>query len=453
MPAHQLQHALPTVVELGHAFRNGALAPVDVLDGCLARIARYDEALNAVITLSEPLAREQAERAGRELAVGIDRGPMHGIPIGIKDIIAVAGVPTTWASNALPPETPSRSAALVQHLETAGAVFVAKTNLLEFASGALHPEYGQTNNPWDVTRTSGGSSGGSGAGVAAGYFAAAIGTDTGGSIRGPAAYCGIAGLKPTYGLVDTNGVFPLSRSLDHAGPMARTPSCTLAMLGAMTGRDNELSPAPLSGVRFAVIDAFRNDPALSPGVAAAFDGAIATLEAAGGRRIDLPLPDLSPCDQALMDIFLPESTSVHEPIIAKNDQGYGPQTRDQINMGFETSALAYIKANLFRHDLRRHVDALFDHVDILVSPTVIWVAPGADVAVTEEEGAAEMRFMAPWNLTGHPALSVPSGLAEDNLPAGLQLIGPRGGDVRLLKIAEAWTRQMPMPAPDMKLKQ
>ena len=148
-----------------------------------------------------------------------------------------------------------------------------------------------------------------------------------------------------------------------------------------------------------------------------------------------------------MDIILPETTAVHERIVADNSQGYGPQTRQQINMGFDISALAYIKAGRFGNDLRRKVDELFEDVDILISPTTPWVAPCADLPAIVDEGTIEMRFMVPWNLTGHPALSVPSGLAEDDLPAGLQLVGPRDGDVRLLRIAEAWTRLMPLPAP------
>ena len=418
---------------------------------CLARIGAWEKKLNAVITLSEPLAREQAERATREIAQGIDRGPLHGVPIGIKDIIDVAGLPTTYASNAVPPKTPSQSAALVNQLETAGAVFVAKTNVLEFASGALHPAFGQTNNPWDMTRISGGSSSGSGAGVAAGFFAAAVGTDTGGSIRGPASYCGIAGLKPTFDLIDTEGVYPLSPSLDHAGPMARTPLCALAMLDGMVGSSCDLTPHALTGIRFAVIDAFRNDPALSPGIAAAFDAGIAVLETAGGDRLELDLPDLAPCDQALIDIILPEATAVHEPVLASNPDGYGPQTRLQLEMGFETPALDYVKANRFRAALCDNLDAVFDHVDLLVSPTVAWVAPSGDIDITDDEGTVEMRFMAPFNLTGHPAVSVPCGLTEDGLPAGLQVVGPRGSDGRLLRLAESWTRQMPLP--DIKLKQ
>ena len=443
--------ALPTVAALGQAYRAGEFSPLDVLEGCLARIDAWDNVLNAVVTLCEPLAREQAERAGRELQQGLDRGPLHGVPVGIKDIIDVAGVPTTYASCAVPPKMPDRSAALVQHLENAGAVFVAKTNVLEFASGALHPAFGQTNNPWDTTRISGGSSSGSGAGVAAGFFAAAVGTDSGGSTRGPASYCGITGLKPTFDLVDTTGVYPLSPSLDHAGPMARTPLCALAMLDAMTGGDSALNPHSLTGIRFAVIDGFRRDPALSPGVGAAFDAAVAALEAAGGIRRDLDLPDLEPCDQALMDIILPEATAVHEPILAANPDGYGPTMRRQLEMGFETPALDYVKANRYRAALRRAFDDLFEQVDLLVSPTVAWVAPSADIDIVDDEGTVEMRFMAPFNLTGHPAVSVPCGLAEDHLPAGLQIVGPRGGDARLLQIAEAWTRLVPIP--DIKLKQ
>ena len=177
MATDPLTSRLPTIAELGRAFRFDGLKPIEVLEDCLARIAAWDDTLNAVITVTEGLAREQAERGGRELAAGIDRGPLHGFPVGIKDIIDVAGEPTTYASLAVPPHMPARSAALVQNLEAAGAIIVAKTNLLEFASGALHPAFGQTNNPWDATRISGGSSSGSGAGIAAGYFAAAVGTD------------------------------------------------------------------------------------------------------------------------------------------------------------------------------------------------------------------------------------------------------------------------------------
>ncbi len=447
MAKDPLASRLPTIAELGSAFRSGDLKPSDVLEGCLARIAAWDGALNAVITVTEELAREQAALADRELADGIARGPLHGIPVGIKDIIDVAGVPTTWASHALPPMTPPRSAVLVENLEAAGAVFVAKTNLLEFASGALHPDFGQTNNPWDPTHISGGSSSGSGAGITAGFFAGAVGTDTGGSIRAPASYCGIAGLKPTYGLVDVEGVYPLSSSLDHAGPMARTPACALAILGGMTGRDFAITPVDLAGLRFAVIEDFRREPALQTGVAETFDNAVSLLTAAGGRRVDVGMPDLGPCDQALIDIILPESTVVHEAILARHPEGYGPDTRHQLEMGFETTAMAYIKANAFRHALTGQVDGLFDNVDFLVSPTVTWVAPGTDLLVLQDQGTIEMRFMVPWNLTGHPALSIPCGLAEHDLPAGLQLIGPRGGDERLLQIAESWSRLMPLPAP------
>jgi len=438
---------LPTIAELGHGFRTAGPSPVAVLEHCLARIRALDGKLNAVITVTERLARDQAARAERELRSGIDRGPLHGVPVGIKDLIDVAGEPTTWASKAEPPRIPTRSATLVRRLEEAGAVTVAKTNLLEYAYGAVHPEFGQTNNPWNTGRISGGSSSGSGAGVAAGFFAAAVGTDTGGSIRAPASYCGIAGFKPSFGLVDLDGVMPLSWSLDHAGPMARTPACALAMLGAMTGTDQDVRPAPLTGLRFAVVDAFRHDPALRPGVAQPFDRAIGLLEAAGGVRVDVTLPDLSPCDQALVDIILPEALAVHERLLARHPEGYGLDTRRQLDMGFETSALAYVKANRYRAELRHQIDRVFEHVDLLVSPTVAWVAPSADLSVVDNEGTIEMRFMAPWNLTGHPSLSVPCGLAEDGLPAGLQITGAKNTDAHLLRLADAWTRLMPLPPP------
>jgi aspartyl-tRNA(Asn)/glutamyl-tRNA(Gln) amidotransferase subunit A len=436
---------LPTIAELGSRLRSRACSAVDLANEAIERIEDLDGPLNALITTLHERAFASAEQADRDLKAGIDRGPLHGIPVGIKDLIDIADVPTTYASRALQPAMPSRSAVLVEHLEREGAVIVAKTNLLEFAYGSVHPDVGQTNNPWDRARTSGGSSGGSAAGLAVGFFAGSVGTDTGGSIRGPASYCGVAGLKPTYGLVETTGVFPLCWSLDHAGPMARTPACAHAMLDAMTG-GSTLAPAlPLKGLRFGIVRQHRAEPALHAGVARAFDDAVALLRAAGAVEADPALPDLAPCDQALLDILLPEASVVHEKIHAANAAGYGPQTRAIIEQGFASSAVAMVRAERFRRSLRHAVEEAFGRFDVLLSPTIAWVAPREDPAVAGDEGEIEMRFVAPWNLTGNPALSIPCGFAEGGLPAGLQLTGRLGDDARLLRIGEALHQALALP--------
>ena len=229
--------AFAGIAAIGERYRDGSLSPVEVTGLCLERIAAHDPELNAflsVLTASRRWSRPASAEA--ELRAGRDRGPLHGIPVAVKDLMAIAGVPTRFGADPIFEEVPERDAAMVRHLRAAGAVIVGKTNLLEFAYGAVNPRVGQTNNPWNPERTSGGSSGGSAAAVAAGLCYAAVGTDTAGSIRIPAAYCGVAGLKPTYGLVDLDGVSLLSWSLDHAGPIARSCADAAAMLAGLTGR-------------------------------------------------------------------------------------------------------------------------------------------------------------------------------------------------------------------------
>ena len=243
-----------SIAELGAHYRRKSLSPVEVTRRAFTRIKALDGRLNAFITLLEKESLAEAATAERELMQGHDRGPLHGVPVAIKDLIAMAGAPTTFASRAGSPRHPDRDATLVKNLRQAGAVLIGKTNLLEYAYGAVHPEIGQTNNPWDPKRTSGGSSGGSAAGVASGMCFAAIGTDTGGSIRIPAAYCGVAGLKPSYGLVDLDGVQALSWSLDHAGPLARRVADAARLLEGMTGGSFPALPHGLKGLRLGIMD-------------------------------------------------------------------------------------------------------------------------------------------------------------------------------------------------------
>jgi aspartyl-tRNA(Asn)/glutamyl-tRNA(Gln) amidotransferase subunit A len=293
------------IATLGRFYRRRALSPVEATSAMLDRIRRLDGQLNAFITVLEQPALVQARQAEGELASGIDRGPLHGVPVSLKDLIDTAGVRTTAASRIWRDRVPDRTASAAQRLADAGAILIGKCNLLEFAYGIVHPDYGQCNNPWDTGRTSGGSSSGSAASVAAGIGWGSLGTDTGGSIRIPASYCGIVGLKPTYGRVSVHGVFPLSEALDHVGPLARTVEDAALMLQAIAGYDpldsNSLpDPVPdyhsvltgdVRGLRLGVLEQHMGND-LRPGVAEATWAAVAELERAGMRVSLVRIPGL-----------------------------------------------------------------------------------------------------------------------------------------------------------------
>ena len=297
-----------SVAQIGTLYRSGQLSPVEVAGRCLAQIEALDPVLNAFITVTAEQALRQAALAEQELRAGHDRGPLHGVPIALKDLIDTAGILTTCASRILNDHVPQHDAVIVRHLNAAGAVSLGKTNCSEFAMGVPHPDYGQSNNPWDAARTSGASSGGSAAAVAAGLCFAAVGTDTGGSIRIPASYCGLAGLKPTYGLVDVEGVFPLSWSLDHVGPLARSSADAALLLGGMTGQHFQ-KEVHLKGKRFGVIQ--RSGPGVEPEVTAVFDAACDALRAAGAEVVNTEVPGLEQVDAALLGVLLPEAAAIH----------------------------------------------------------------------------------------------------------------------------------------------
>lgn len=428
--------AFASVPEIGALYRSGATTPSAVVEAALARAARLEPRLNAVITTMGQAALAAAEAATRELRAGQDRGPLHGIPVAIKDIIDVTDVPTTFATRARPPFQPERDAVAVAHLRAAGAIPVFKTNLLEFAYGVAHPAIRQTNNPWDAARTSGGSSGGSAALVAAGVVPLAIGTDTGGSIRIPAAYCGIVGLKPSYGLVSTDGVYPLSWSLDHVGPLARTVRDVALLLDGLTGRASSLSTRPLRGLRIGLVTAHLASRLVTAGVRACVEAAVERLGRAGAVLIPVPLAAADLANDCLTTVLLPEAALVHEGVLAGRDGGYAPGTVVQVRAGAAVSGIDYVRAQRQRREIADAVERQFGHVDVLLSPSVAFVAPERDPAMDDPAGAGEVVSSGLANLTGHPALSLPCGLSE-GLPVGLQVIGPAGRDADLLAAAAA----------------
>ena len=426
-----------SIAALGAAYRDGTLSPVAVTRQALQRIVREDGKLNAFITVLEARSLDHAATAERELKAGHDRGPLHGVPIAIKDLVDMAGVPTTFASRAGSPKHPTKDAPVIQRLEEAGAVILGKTNLLEYAYGAVHPDFGQTNNPHDPKRTSGGSSGGSAAAVAAGFCSAALGTDTGGSIRIPAAYCGIVGLKPSFGLVDTTGVQALSWSLDHVGALARSSHDAAHLLAGMTGQSFPIAPMDLRGLRFGIVHHEGADRFLEPGVSARFTEMLAALRASGAVLEPVSVAGMEQAAEALLALIEPEASLIHESLIQSEPEKFGPVTRQQIEAGFKVPATAYLQALRRQQELKDRFTTLFGAFDALLSPAVPWVAPAEDPALEGDGGAGEMLYSAIYNLTGLPALVLPMGLGAADMPVGLQIVTVWQSEARLLSLGAA----------------
>jgi 2-dehydropantoate 2-reductase len=363
-------------------------------------------------------------------------GPLRGVPVAVKDNIDVRGVATTNASTVgvLPPA--QADAPVVARLRAAGAELLCKANLLEYAAGAVSPAYGMTLNPLDETRTSGGSSSGSAALVAAGVCDLALGTDTGGSIRIPAAYCGIVGLKPTRGLVPLEGVFPLSQTLDHVGTLTRTVAQAATLLGVMAGRRYEARPA--AGLRLGVLRGQLDDPDVVPAVRERVGEAIERLGAAGFELVDVDLPELDLVGDAVTAIILREIWEVHRGLYEREADGYGPDTRTLLELAKKAGDEEYRAGLADRERVAAAFAALFERVEVLAGPTVAWPAPAEDPPIDTPQGDIEGRFTCPYNLAGIPAISLPCGAVEGRLPAGLQLAAPFGEDGLLLSAAKLY---------------
>lgn len=420
-------------------YRDGSLSPMTVTEQTLARIERLNPTLNAFITVTQEAALDAARRSAVELASGNDRGLLHGIPIALKDLVDTRGIRTTCGSRILADHVPDRSATVARLLQAAGAVCVGKTNLLEFAYGIVHPDVGATWNPWDPTRTAGGSSGGSAAAVAAGLCFAAVGTDTGGSIRIPASYCGVAGLKPTYGLVDLDGIFPLSWSLDHAGPIARNCVDAALMLDGMLGRPPQcIAAADLHGLRLGVLTAHCEGWDMEPAVADLFDAACGELVHAGARLHAVSIASLAMAGELMFPIIGPEASVIHRQWLDARPQDYALLTRKQLEAGTKIPAVDHVHAQRARRQLIAEFNQALTEVDVILSPTSPWVAPHADPPPGAPEGEAEGRRTGPGNLTGLPALTVNMGFTPAGLPAGLQITGRAGADAMVLAIGAAF---------------
>ncbi len=439
-------NALP-IEELAPRLAAREVTSLEITRACLDAIARQDRTLRAFITVLADDALAQAVRADADIAAGRHRGPLHGVPISIKDLIDVAGVRTTAASRVRAAAVAARDAQVVTRLRRAGAIVIGKCNLHEFAFGTTCEEsaFGQTRNPADLGRSPGGSSGGSAVSVATGMAYASIGTDTGGSIRIPAAACGVVGLKPTFGELPCDGVVPLSRSLDHVGPLARTVGdawLVYTALRSSSARAPALAvPAP-HALRLGLPRPYFTD-VLDDEVRARFDGAIERLRGAGAVISDVRLRHAADTPSAYLAIQLPEASAYHATALERQPQDYQPGVRQRLELGRYVPAEDYVRAQRCREVLRCEVDAALGGRHALVLPTLPIPAPRLGDSSVQIGGRAEpvrslmLRLTQLFNLTGHPAVSIPCGTTSGGLPCALQVVGRINRTEDLLGVARA----------------
>ncbi|HVX44346.1 MAG TPA: amidase [Mycobacteriales bacterium] len=446
-----------TIMDAATALRSGAVSSVELTRSVLERARTWDEPLGAFLARYDESALAAAAQADAELAAGIDKGPLHGIPLGIKDIITTREGPTTAQSLILDPQWGNRQdAPVVARLRNAGAIIVGKTSTMEFAIGLPDPEkpFPVPRNPWDLDAWTGGSSSGTGAAVAAGLVLGGLGTDTGGSIRIPAAYCGITGLKPTFGRVPKSGCVPLGYSLDHIGPMARSAADCAAMLQIMAGYDasdpySATDPVPdyaaaltgdLDGLRIGVErGALAAVPDAEPAVAAALDAAAAAFGELGATTAGFLLEgyaDLTAVDWITMAA---ESFAYHRGDLAARWNDYGRPTRQFIAGGAMVSAADFLHVQRLRSQLARDVAGMFETHDVLIMPTAATGAP--QIGSLQLESLTPSIFTPAWNTVGLPVAAVPMGFTAAGLPLSLQIIGPPMADDLVLRVADAFQRR------------
>ncbi|PYR88887.1 MAG: hypothetical protein DMF84_26475 [Acidobacteria bacterium] len=440
-----------SLVEAAQRIEGREISPVELTNACLERIAARNDALHAFITVLADQALAEAKRAEKEIANGKYRGALHGIPVSIKDLIDVAGVPTTCGS-AVPARRALYDAPVVANLRRAGAIIIGKTNLHEFAFGTTSDEtaFGPVRHPLDPARSPGGSSGGAAVAIVEGMCLGSLGTDTGGSIRIPSAACGITGLKPTVGEISCDEVVPLSTTLDHVGPMARTVDDAALLYAAMREGKVDASDRPVApdcALWLSVPAPYFLDK-LDADVRRLFGDARAALERAGHGIQDVAIAHAERTADVYLHIVLPEAAWYHAPLLAVHAQRYSPGVRLRLEMGGYILAEDYARAMHARTVLRRAVDRALEGVDALMLPALAIAGPPIGAASVGVEGGMEpvrgimLRLTQLFNITGHPAIAIPCGRGRDGLPRGLQLVGHRGGTERLLAVAAAIERQM-----------
>ncbi|MFI5679069.1 amidase [Streptomyces cellulosae] len=442
-----------SLVEASRAVRARELSPVELTESVLARISAVEGRLGAYVTVAADAALAAAVRAEREISGSGPRGPLHGIPMALKDLIDAEGIPTTASSQVRTGHVAERDSRVAERLGTAGAVLLGKTHTHEFAYGLTTP---QTNNAWDHSRVAGGSSGGSAVAVAAGGATFAMGTDTGGSIRVPAALNGVVGLKPTYGLVPRTGVTSLSWSLDHVGPLTRTVQDAALVLAATAGHDPR-DPASVSGpmldrfpggdLRGLRVGVPRNHyfDRVTSEVEESVRGAIERLAELGAELVDVEIPMARYIQAVQWGLMVPEATAYHERSLRATPDLYAADVRILLEAGELTSAGDYLRAQRARTMMRDAWARMFDGIDVLAAPTVpMTAAEAGQEAVEWADGTTEavsdsyVRLCAPANITGVPALTLPVGHDRAGLPIGMQLMARPFHDATVLRVGRVY---------------
>jgi aspartyl-tRNA(Asn)/glutamyl-tRNA(Gln) amidotransferase subunit A len=446
-----------TIREAGQALRSHSVSSSELVSVAVSRIDRLNSTLRAVITATADQAMHRAEQLDAELAAGRDRGALHGIPIAVKDLFLTRGVRTTCGSLIYENYVPSHNAAVVDRLEAAGAVILGKLNMHELAYGitSANPYFGAVRNPWNMEHSPGGSSGGSGAAVAANIVYAAMGSDTGGSIRIPASFCGTVGLKPTYGRVSRYGALPLAYTLDHMGPLARSVRDAALMLNYIAGHDKK-DP---SSSRHPVVDYVPDDGCsirglrlgfpetfffeeLDPDVESAVRGALARAASLGAEVKPVFVPDMEAVNTVARLILLSEASAVYETQL-ENRARFGADVRILLDQGLLIPATDYINAQRLRRKIRGDFAKLWSEVDVMITPTTPNTAPRiGEMTVRlggrdEDVRLATTRLVRGFNLLGYPALSIPCGLSSSGLPIGLQIVGPPFEEGVVLQVGAA----------------
>jgi aspartyl-tRNA(Asn)/glutamyl-tRNA(Gln) amidotransferase subunit A len=460
------------VAALSQKLRMREVSPVEVTDAYLARIEEVDKKLNAYITVTTDVAREAAKRAESEIAAGNWRGPFHGVPVALKDLCYTKGIVTTGGSKILEEFVPAYDCTLWSRLAAQGAVLLGKLNLHEFAYGVTssNPHWGVVKNPYDTTRIPGGSSGGSAAAIVARMAAATIGSDTGGSIRIPAAFCGCVGLKPTWSRVSRYGVLPLSDSLDHAGPITRTVRDAALMLAVIAGHDpndatSSSEPVPdyaqaldrdINGMRIGVIRELLGG--ISAEVEHAMDAAIETFGKLGALVEDVSVPSMDAAP-AMYAIIGADALEFHENWLKTRAGDYGEHVRERLFVASTISASNYVRAQRARTVMLADAMRALDHHDVLIAPggaipaPRIGTHPGRpldDKGEVVDSYSMIVRFTVPFDATGQPALAIPTGLSLSGMPVAMQIIGRPFGESTVIRVADAYERARgPLPEPKL----
>ena len=459
-----------SIAELAPLIQKKEVSPVEVTQAYLERIDRLNDEYLAYLTILRDEALAAAHTAEQEIVHGRYRGPLHGIPIALKDLFAVKGVRMTCGSKIMADHIADSDATVVTRLRQAGTILLGKLNMHEFAWGgtSLNPHYGTPRNPWDRTRLPGGSSGGSAVAMAAGLALGTLGTDTGGSVRIPASLSGIVGLKPTYGRVSRFGVYPLSPSCDHVGPMVRTVADAAVLLHAIAGPDpNDLTARAtavpdytaalqedLRGLRLGVPHEYFFED-VEPAVREGVQAAIQHLSSLGATVEAVSIPSIQHVIASSTAIIAAEAYEIHARTMQTRSQDYGADVRTRLLLGACVQAAQYLQAQRFRSLLRQEMLDLLGRVDALVTPTTVLAAsridqPSVSIGGKEFPVAAHIaRATRPFNMTGLPAISVPCGFTPDGLPIGLQLVGRPFEEATVLHLAyayeqsTAWHKQHP----------